>query len=183
MQGILANLVFALALCADCFAVSVCSSVTLKRVEIKNVTAIALTFALVQAGLLMAGWFAGELCAGLLGRMATLVAFALLMYVGMEMIVSSLRPSCDIRDLNGMHHIFLGALATSMDALAAGASMSLAGEGLSSMLGRFIAVLVITALSVLLGIVCGHRIGHRFGKWVEAVGGTILILIGVRILL
>ena len=183
MDGVLSIILFALALCADSFAVSLCSSVTLKRISWKSVGAVALSFALVQGSMLMAGWGVGDLFSGLLGRMARLVGFALLMYVAAEMIVSALRKDHEILDLNGLKHIMLGALATSMDALAAGASLSLTAEPAGIMLWRSLAVALLTALSVVAGICCGHRLGHRFGKWAEALGGIILILLALHILI
>ena len=41
---------------------------------------------------------------------------------------------------------------------------------------------VVTATLSLVGIGMGRRIGERFGKRMEIVGGAILIAIGVRVL-
>jgi putative Mn2+ efflux pump MntP len=42
---------------------------------------------------------------------------------------------------------------------------------------------VVTGLVSWLGIFLGNRLGQKFGKRMEIIGGVILILIGVRILL
>ena len=55
-MGILEAILVAASLCADCFAVSLCSGVTLRDVRWKRVLAVALAFAVIQAGLLAVGW-------------------------------------------------------------------------------------------------------------------------------
>ena len=96
---------------------------------------------------------------------------------------AALRKEYEVRDLNGIKHILIGALATSMDALAVGASLSLASEPLGPMLWRGLAVTLLTAVSVIVGIYSGHRIGRRFGKWAEGIGGAVLLIIALRLLL
>ncbi|MBR0029157.1 MAG: hypothetical protein IJP55_02795 [Bacteroidales bacterium] len=60
-----ASILTAASLCADCFAVSLCSSVTLKELRRTTVLKVALSFAEIQAGLLWAGWALGSLVASL----------------------------------------------------------------------------------------------------------------------
>ena len=61
-------ILIAASLCADCLAVSLCSGVTLGRVRWSQVLGIALAFAVIQAGLLLAGWAFGYLLVGLVER-------------------------------------------------------------------------------------------------------------------
>ena len=72
-------ILLAVSLCADCLAVSLCSGVTLKRVDWRPVLGVALAFAVIQAGLLLAGWVFGYLLVGLVEKISHVIAFALLL--------------------------------------------------------------------------------------------------------
>ena len=171
------TILLAVGLCADCFAVSLCSSVKLRSVSWNSVAVIALSFAVIQAGLLLAGWGLGELFAGVLGKAARIVAFLLLLYVGGSMLLSGIRGKEEALELNSFVNVILGGVATSIDALAVGAAQSIAGVVWVEFVPLFIAVFVITALSVVLGITGGSRIGRRFGRWAEIFGGAVLLFI------
>lgn len=176
-MGIWESLLLAIGLCADCFAVSMCSGVNLRNPDWKSIAYIALAFAVIQAGLLLVGWGLGELFAGVLGKAARIVAFLLLLYVGGSMLLSGIRGKEEALELNSFLKVVLGGVATSIDALAVGAAQSIAGGEWAGFLPLFIAVFVITALSVVLGIAGGSRIGRRFGRWAEIFGGAVLLFI------
>lgn len=182
MVAIIAILIFSLSLCADCFAVSVCSSVTLKRIDVKTVLPIAVVFGIVQAGLLLLGWAFGDFFVGYIEKAAHLIGFLLLLYVGGSMIKEAFEKESEARDLNGVKNVILGAIATSIDALAVGISLSMSGDSSSDIVSKGIGVLVVTFLSVVVGMFCGQKIGDRFGKIAEAIGGCVLIVIGLNIL-
>lgn len=176
-----------LSLCADCFAVSLCSSVTLKKLDFKSVTGISLLFAVVQAGLLMLGWFIGDLFYGLVETVSGIIGFLMLLYVGGSMLLEGIKGSGEGMDLSGFRNILIGGFATSIDAMAVGVSQSMGGARLDYMLMLFVVLFALTALSVAVGIICGSAIcnnkGRNVGRIAEIVGGLVLIGIGVRILL
>ena len=180
---VLLALVLALSLCADCFAVCVCSSVTLDKVEWGSVSPIALVFGLVQAGLLLAGYLFGDLFVGYVEKAAHWIGFLLLLYVGGSMILESFRKQCEVRNLNGLTAVVIGAVATSIDALAVGISLSMGQLETHDIILDTAAVFLVTFLSVVTGMFFGHRLGHRLGKRAEFAGGAVLILIGLNILL
>ena len=182
-MGILESILLAASLCADCLAVSLCSGVTLKSVRWRPVLGVALAFAVIQAGLLLAGWFFGYLLVGLVEKLSHVIAFLLLLYVGGTMLAEGIRGEEEVRDLNGWRNVLLGGVATSIDALAVGASMSMDAVSWDGFVPLLLAVFVITALSVVTGICCGRAVGARFGRWAEIAGGLVLIGIGVSILL
>jgi putative Mn2+ efflux pump MntP len=70
-------------------------------------------------------------------------------------------------------------IATSIDALAVGFSLSVIG--VSIWFPAFIIGLVAGVLTVV-GMLVGRRIGDRWGPRVEILGGVVLIVIGTRIL-
>ncbi len=181
--SILESVLLAVSLCADCFAVSTCSSVTLKGVSWRTVLPIALTFGLVQTVLMALGWLFGDIFVGHIQKIAGLVGFLLLLYVGGSMILEAVKSETEARDLNGLKNVIIGAVATSIDAFAVGVSLSMSLVRTDRMMMNLVSVFVVTMLSVIGGMFGGQRIGCRFGRPAEAVGGSVLILIGLNILL
>ena len=181
--AIISAIIFAASLCADCFAVSVCSSVTLKSINLKTVGFIGVVFGVVQAGLMMLGYEFGGFFVGYVEKAAHWIGFLLLLYVGGSMIKEAFEKNPEVRDLNGFKNIIVASVATSIDALAVGISLSMGQESLSDVLFKDLAVFLVTVASVMVGMFCGHKIGRRFGSVAEIAGGCVLILIGLNILL
>ena len=175
-------ILLAASLCADCLAVSLCSGVTLRSVRWREILGVALAFAVIQAGLLLAGWAFGYLFVGMVEKISHIIAFLLLLYVGGSMLIEGIKGEAEVRDLSSWRNIILGGLATSIDALAVGVAQSMDGADWPAFLPLLVAVFVITALSVIIGLRGGRAIGARFGRWAEIVGGVVLIAIGVSVL-
>ena len=77
--------------------------------------------------------------------------------------------------------MFTMAVATSIDALAVGISLAMAGG--VNILGAVILIGVTTFALSAVGVKVGSVFGSRFEKKAEAMGGVILIALGVKILL
>ncbi|MBR5042950.1 MAG: manganese efflux pump [Bacteroidales bacterium] len=182
-MNILEAILVAVSLCADCFAVSLCSSVTLKDLKWSSVARVALSFAVIQAGLLLAGWAFGSLLASYVIKVSHIIGFLLLLYVGGSMLLEGIRGKEEVRKLDSWRNIVLGGIATSIDALAVGVAQSMEDTRWSGFLPLLIAVFVVTALSAVLGICGGRFIGSRVGRIAEIIGGCILIGIGISLLL
>lgn len=176
-------MLFALSLCADCFAVSLCSSVTLKKVTVRKIVVVSLCFAIIQTGLLLFGWAFGYLVLGLVEKIAKWIGFLLLLYVGGSMFLSGLKGDSEVRNLDGLGNVILGGVATSIDALGAGASLSMASVDWKALVPMAVAVFVCTVLSVVLGMWGGSKFGPRVGPVVEIIGGCALIGIGIGFLI
>lgn len=183
LLSILESLLLAASLCADCFAVSTCSSVTLKGISLRKILPIALAFGVVQTALMALGWLFGDLFVGHIQKIASLIGFLLLLYVGGSMILEAVRNEDEARDLNGLKNVVIGAVATSIDAFAVGVSLSMGFVSSLKMTINLVAVFVVTMLSVIGGMFGGQKIGQRFGRPAEIIGGSVLILIGLNILL
>jgi putative Mn2+ efflux pump MntP len=180
---ILEAILVAASLCADCLAVSLCSGVTLRNVRWGRILGVALAFAVIQAGLLLAGWAFGSLFVGAVQKISHIIGFILLLYVGVSMLVDGIRGEEEVRNLDGFKNVIVGGIATSIDALAVGVAQSMEDVSWTGFLPLLIAVFGITALSVVVGLRGGSAIGSRFGRWAEVVGGLVLIGIGISILL
>lgn len=186
-MSVIEILLLALSLCADCFAVSLCSSVTLKKAEWRSVLLTALAFAVIQSALLFAGYMLGELFYGFVETVSNIIGFVLLAYVGGSMIVEGVRGCEEGRNLNGWKNILLGGVATSIDAAAVGVSHSMSGAGVRETVLLLASVFVCTLVCVVAGILAGKAIGgikgHRVGRIAEFIGGLVLVAIGFSILL
>lgn len=183
ISDILSSFLLAVSLCADCFAVTSCSSVTLDRVNWRRVLPVALTFGVIQTLLMLLGWLFGDLFVGVVEKAAGVIGFLLLLYVGGSMILEAMRGEEEPRNLNGIRNVVIGGIATSIDAFAVGISLSMAHISSSELASDLTAVFIVTVLSVAGGIFGGSHIGRRFGKPAEIGGGAVLILIGFAILL
>ena len=176
-------IILAVSLCADCFAVSLCSSVSLKSSRLKDMLGVAAMFAVIQTSLLLLGWIFGSALSFLVLKAAHIIGFLLLLYVGGGMLLEGIRYEGEGRDLTGWRNVILGGIATSIDALAVGVSQSIGGEQFRSCLPLAVSVFVVTAVSVIAGIEGGMKIGKRCGRIAEIIGGVVLIGIGVTVLL
>lgn len=181
-MGIWEALLVAVSLCADCFAVTLCSSVTLKSLRWNSVARVALVFAIIQTGLLLAGWAFGSLLAAYVIKISHIIGFLLLLFVGGSMLLEGIRGKEDVRKLDGWRNIVLGGIATSIDALAVGVAESMEDTSWDGFLPLLVAVFVVTALSAVIGICGGRVIGKAAGRVAEIIGGLVLIGIGISLL-
>jgi putative Mn2+ efflux pump MntP len=175
-------LLIAIGLAMDAFAVSISSGFIIKQIEIKNALKIALFFGLFQAIMPVIGWLAGISLTGFISGFDHWLAFGLLCIIGCKMIYESfkLNPAGNkINPLN-IYVLFILSIATSIDALAVGFSLSFLRVGI--VLPAIIIGIVTFVLSFL-GVYIGNKFGHFFERKIELIGGLILISIGIKILI
>jgi putative Mn2+ efflux pump MntP len=175
-------LFIAFGLSMDAFAVSVASGLAMERLKMRHAVRIALSFGLFQAAMPVAGWFLGLGFRGMISSVDHWIAFGLLSAIGVKMIYESGKLGVEGRNSGPPSHYVLLVLsvATSLDALAVGLSLSLLNVHIVEPV--IIIGLVTFALS-LLGVYIGDRLGHFFERKIEVLGGLVLIAIGLKILL
>lgn len=170
----------AVGLAMDAFAVSVAAGLSLKTVTHRHVFRLAFHFGLFQFMMPIIGWLAGSTLAAQISGIDHWLAFGLLGFVGGKMLWEA-RGEKSAKDggdpTRGLKLVTLS-VATSIDALAVG--MSMAFVGVSVWLPSVVIGVITAALSAI-GVLFGGRIGSRWGRWAEAVGGVVLILIGLKI--
>ncbi len=138
-------------------------------------------FGIFQAGMLFLGAVLGNAVSREFTTLAYWIAFFVLGAVGVNMILSSLKKNETKRPVSGMRFgtLLLLALATSIDALAVGVTLSFIRADVT--LASAIVGGVAFVLSIC-GVFVGKYLSALIGKRAEFVGGLILIIIGVRIL-
>ncbi len=182
--GFLSILFLAIGLSADCFAVSLAGSITLKQISFHIAIRTGLAFGIFQAGMTVFGWLAGESFSEYIESFDHWLAFGLLGFIGGRMIWESFHGDGERDEKNAgimrWPTLIVLAVATSIDALAAGLSLAF----LKVNIGLASVTIGVTALVItLLGLYAGKKLGKAAGRWAEVAGGIILIGIGIKILL
>ena len=179
---LLTILVIAIGLAMDAFAVSVAAGAADKQLHIKYALRMAVFFGVFQAVMPLIGYFAGESFKDSIQAYDHWIAFGLLMLVGGKMIYEAfqLQESEDASDPTKLMVVFMLAVATSIDALAVGVTLSLVTSGI---LSAAAIIGIVTFAMSLVGVRIGVKIGHFCENKIEMVGGVILILIGLKILI
>ena len=178
----LSLLLIAVGLSADCFAVALCGSCTIKTLSRFQMLRASLSFGLFQAIMPVLGWLAGRVFVNIIASFDHWLAFALLGFVGARMIWESFHPEHEEKRIDITKGLVLLTLsiATSIDALAVGLSFAFLKVNI---LTASLTIGITCFLVTILGFLLGKKVGELVGERAELVGGLILIGIGLRILL
>lgn len=181
-MDIVTVLFIALGLSMDAVAVSLASGCAVRKVELRQALLLAFLFGLFQTLMPVAGWLAGLGFKHVIAAYDHWLAFILLAFIGGKMIHEASRGIACRKQGSGRMRlpVMLGlAVATSIDALAVGLSFSLLAVNI------VVPVLLIGLVTFSLSLLAVFA-GQRFGTWLagkaEALGGVILIAIGLKIL-
>lgn len=171
-------IVLAVALSMDAFAVSIGlgSKGNIKGLGLKA----GLFFGAFQALMPFIGYLGGKGVLGWVDAYSHWIAFGLLALIGGKMIYEGMQEGIedDIAEITNKMMLFL-AIATSIDAMAAGFSLTLLD------INAYLACLIIGVTTFAFSWL-GVQIGKRSGTWLESkaeiFGGAVLILIGIKLL-
>lgn len=171
--------IMAVGLAMDAFAVSVCKGLALEHVTWKNCVKAGIYFGGFQAAMPFIGHFLGMRFHACMAAIDYWIAFLLLVTIGMNMVKESFHAEEETDDCMDIRTMLILAVATSIDALAAGVSLACLQVKLVT------AVLIIGIVTFLLsgmGIRIGNAAGSRLQEKAKLAGGVILIIIGIKIL-
>ena len=178
-MSIFSLVVLAIGLCMDSFAVSLTSGVLMPCFSIKKTCKFAFIMAVFQGVMPVIGWLLGLGFRDYIEAYDHWVAFGLLLFLGGRMVYEGLQHKendhfdpCNTRTVVGL------AIATSIDALAVGISLSFLRV---DMLESALVIALTTFVFSMGGLYVGKYIGSKLQKGAEILGGIILILIGVKI--
>jgi len=168
------TLVLAAALAVD--AAAAAAGLCAAGAPVRWLVAACVSFALAQGGMSALGAWGGGWLTAHASAWDHWIAFVLLSVVGARMIRGG--DADEDAPTVGAAGLVALSVATSIDALAAGVSLPLLSVGVP------VAVVVIAGVTLALsavGAAAGKALGHALGARVEAVGGVVLIALGVKI--
>ncbi len=180
--------IFALAvgLAMDATAVAAARGLLAPVIRARHVARIMLFFGGFQALMPLLGWALGSQLGPVVAAWDHWIAFVLLAGIGGKMLWEARggprddeAEVADAGDPFGLRVLTVLAIATSIDAFAVGVTLPILGAPLVTSL---VTIGVVTALLSAVGLFAGRRFGALLGKRLDAVGGVVLVLLGVKIL-
>lgn len=184
-MGFLELFALAVGLSMDAFAVSICKGLSSKKASLANMGKCGVWFGGFQALMPLIGFFLGSIFAKEIEVIDHWVACLLLALIGANMLKEAFSQECECCNEKNADFsaktMFTMAIATSIDALAVGISLSMTGN-----VNIWVAILLIgvtTGILSAVGVKIGSIFGDKFEKKAQIAGGVILIVLGIKILL
>ena len=181
-MGIFELLLLALGVSMDAFAVSICKGLSMTKADLRAMSICGAWFGGFQAMMPLIGFLLGSLFAEAIEAIDHWVAFVLLGIIGFNMLKEAFSNEEEEHDADlSVKTMFVMAVATSIDALAVGISLAMAGN-----VNIWMAITLIGAFTFgmsAVGVKIGNVFGSRFEKKAQLAGGAILILLGTKILM
>ena len=184
-MGSVELILLAVGLSMDAFAVSICKGLAMKKADGRSMAICGAWFGGFQALMPLIGYFLGNLFANGIKAFDHWVAFGLLTFIGINMLKEAWNKeeACDLNSNNDLSvkNMFVMAVATSIDALAVGISLAMAGN--VNIITAVFLIGIITFSFSTAGVKIGNIFGCKFEKKAQLAGGCILIFLGTKILL
>ncbi len=172
----------AVGLSMDAFAVSLSNGMVIQDLRLKDALKFGFFFGLFQMLMPLIGWAAGRMFADYITALDHWVAFALLGYVGVKMIIEAVKGDDAATGSTQIKVLLILAIATSIDALAAGITFAFMSTNFS-IWSSVITIGLITFCLCTLGALLGKRAGTALGSRAQIAGGVVLVLMGCKILI
>jgi putative Mn2+ efflux pump MntP len=175
-------ILLAVGLAMDALAVAVGLSLRFKWNSLRQFFRLSFHFGLFQFLMPILGWFAGTTVESYIRNVDHWIAFALLGVIGVRMIRGE-KPDEEAfggGDPTRGRWLMLLSVATSIDALAVGLSLSLLSVPI---LLPSVVIGIVAAAFTLFGMYFGNKLRVSNSRYLEIAGGLILIGIGAKILL
>ncbi len=182
-------LILAISLTFDTFAVSLGGGISMPNLKFSKKAMIIAFFGVFQAAYLFVGWFVGGKFANFITDWDHWVAFAILAWLGGKMFLGALKGGEEDEDKPKksdflcVKRLAILATATSIDAIAVGASLAILNINTTQISNVTFFTFIATAVAAFIGLQGGIRLGNKVGKKAEMWGGVILIVIGMKILI
>lgn len=168
-------------LSADAFAVAVTNGMSCRRYGFFKILFTGFVFGAFQGIMPSLGYTAGNVFMYAAEKFGHIIALILLLFIGIKMIAETLHPQ--EQDSQGTDSISAGmimvqGLAVSIDALAAGVSLSAVGADIVLSAAVIAAV---AFLCTILGVIIGRKFSGLFSEKAQLAGGAVLIITGIKI--
>ena len=185
---VMSLILLSIGLAMDAFSVATVTGFGLGELKVRDATKMSFSFGLAHTIMPIMGWLMEANVSLTISTVVRFissydhwVAFILLAFVGIRMILDGLKNGDDKVDPSTIINtasLLLFTLAVSIDSLAVGLSFSL--ERISILIpSLFMGAGTLTF--TLLGLFLGNRTGQAFGKKAQILGGSVLVFIGLRV--
>lgn len=165
----------------DAFAVAVCKGLSIGTVNYKNALIIGGFFGLFQAIMPLLGYILGNTFQAFVISIDHWVVFILLLFIGLNMIRESFnKENNTMLDTLNLSELLVLSIATSIDAFAVGITFAFFNINLLFAIAMIGTIAFILSF---LGVIIGNNFGNKNKILAEAIGGAILISMGLKILL
>lgn len=186
MEGIaylstLEIIVLSLALGVDAFSIGIVIGATVFGP--RQVFRLSFHFGLFQFMMPLIGWQLGAAAESVIGKYNHWIAFIILCLIGGKMLLDAFTDidvERQVVDRTRKWHLVFLSIATSIDALGAGFGLGLVVENLLSVC---IVIGLTAGVMTIVGMILGKYMKHLIGQRVNALGGIVLIILGLKILL
>ena len=184
-MNILSSVGLGAALAADAMAVSVIRGAESSGKKYREALLTSAVFGIFQMLMPVLGWSIGKVGSDMAAGFDKIIAFVILLFIGLKMILDSRHDSLPDVGSGGAKELLLLALATGIDALASGITLPVS-VGAYMPMQMFFAVIIIGAVTFMLCFV-SFSFGTAFNRlrpmYLQIMGGTVLVLIGLKTLL
>lgn len=176
------SILFGVGLAIDAFSVSVANALQEKDMKVPRMFGIAGTFAAFQTAMPMLGWICIRTITEFFDgfrKFIPWIALVLLAFLGIKMIMDALKNENEGKAAVGFWGLMLQGLATSIDALSVGLTIS--DYDWVMALSESLIIGVVTLGICMAGLIIGKKLSAILRDKVGIIGGVILILIGIEI--
>lgn len=183
-MGTITLFLTSIGLSMDACAVSISNGMCFTNIHKKQIIYTAIAFGLFQGFMPVLGYMVGQTFSDLISFLDHWIALVLLSIIGGKMIVEALKElkypeAClTTTKILTLKTLFFQSIATSIDALAVGISFAVMQVNI---LYASLSIGIITFICSLAGSYLGKKFGQMFKQKAEIFGGSILILIGIKI--
>lgn len=180
------SIVLGVGLAMDAFSVSLANGLKEPTMSVPKTCLVGGAYAVFQALMPMIGWFCVHTIAERFQsfeKFIPWIALILLLYIGGEMLIDGIKARKSDEEVNleklTMKALFIQAVATSIDALSVGFTIS--EYSISEALICNLIIAIVTFVISVAGVLIGKEVGTKLGWKADILGGVILIGIGLEI--
>lgn len=179
------SILLGVGLAMDAFSVSLANGLNEPKMKKNKMCLVAGVFAFFQALMPMIGWVCIKTIVqyfGLFEKLIPWIALVLLLFIGGKMLIEGIKnKNGEVEKPEvGLVALLVQGVATSMDALSVGFTIS--GYGFMMALICALIIAAVTFIICMVGLFIGKKVGTGLAYRANILGGVILILIGIEIL-
>lgn len=168
-------------LAMDCFAIAVCIS-AIRKVKFSDYFLVSGHFGAFHVIMPIIGFYIGKYFDTIITNYDHWIAFVLLSYIGIKMIVGFFKKSGQKKEVHFKNEteLLLLSLAVSIDALIIGVTF---GFSETTILAPALIIGFFALLITSIGLLIGEKIYEMKFRYAEIIGGLVLIGIGLKTLI